>query len=202
MNTAKRSVTIGVTGGIGSGKSTVAALLARKGAGLIDADDAARAVCAANGRAIPEIKSTFGAEFILADGSLNRDLMRQRVFNDLQSKRQLEAITHPLIALEMASRKAALHQSVIVFDIPLLVDSPRWRPQLDRVLVVDCTRDRQIQRVTSRNGWSVDTAITVLQSQVSRPKRLQAADFVIQNSNLTLEQLENEVQEFAVQLGL
>lgn len=202
MNTAKRSVTIGVTGGIGSGKSTVAALLARKGAGLIDADDAARAVCAANGRAIPEIKSTFGAEFILADGSLNRDLMRQRVFNDLQSKRQLEAITHPLIALEMASRKAALHQSVIVFDIPLLVESPRWRPQLDRVLVVDCTRDRQIQRVTSRNGWSVDTAITVLQSQVSRPKRLQAADFVIQNSNLTLEQLENEVQEFAVQLGL
>ena len=202
MTSNTRNVAIGVTGGIGSGKSTVAAFLAGRGAGLIDADDAARSVCAPNGRAIPEIESTFGAEFILADGSLNRDLMRQRVFSDPKSKRQLEAITHPLIAFEMAARKTALHQSVIVFDIPLLVESPRWRPLLDFVLVVDCTRDRQIQRVTSRNGWSADTAITVLQSQISREKRLQAADFVIQNTNLTLDQLENKVQEFAVQLGL
>ena len=177
-------------------------MLARKGAGLIDADDAARAVCAVNGRAMESIQNIFGTEFVLVDGSLNRALMREHIFNNPHAKLQLEAITHPMIGLEIASRRSVLRQSVVVYDIPLLVESPMWRHRFDCVLVVDCTHERQIQRVTSRNGWSAETALKVLQSQASRTTRLQAADWVIQNSDLNLDQLENTVRKFAVQLGL
>jgi dephospho-CoA kinase len=149
------AVRIGLTGGIGSGKSTVLAMLQALGAVAIDADAISRATTAPGGAAIPLIARQFGPEFIAADGALDRARMRERAYAHPESRRELEQIIHPLVGEEIARQvEAALAAGArcIVFDIPLLVESGRWRQQVDRVLVVDCEPETQVARVAARSG--------------------------------------------------
>lgn len=193
---------IGLTGGVGSGKSTVAHMLGQRGAQIIDADAISRACTAPGGVAIPAIAETFGAEFVNESGALDRERMRKQVFSDPGTRNRLEAILHPLIAAEIERQASHTVASCQVFDVPLLVESPRWRPQLDRVLVVDCTRDTQIRRVQSRSHWDLATIERVLQSQCSREQRVGAADAVIFNDGNEMEQLHVLVDDLAQRFGL
>ena len=187
-----RILRLGLTGGIGSGKSTVAQMLADRGAAVIDADAISRATTDVNGAALPAIAQQFGAEFITPDQRLDRARMRAHVFAHPQARRQLEAIIHPLVSQETRRQSDAAvasgHQ-VLVFDVPLLVESGRWRAQVDRVLVVDCTPETQIARVQSRSQLSEAEIRSILAAQASRPQRLAAADWVIFNDGLSLEAL-------------
>ena len=193
---------IGLTGGIGSGKSTVAQLLAERGAAVIDADAIARSVTAPHGLAMPEIVRVFGAEFIDAQGALERDRMRAHVFANPSAKKQLEAIIHPLVAQQtqaQAQQAESAGHIALVFDVPLLVESGRWRQQVDQVLVVDCLVETQVQRVIARNGLPRETVAQIIAAQASRAQRLAAADWVIFNDQLSLTQLRAEV--FALPLN-
>ena len=196
---------IGLTGGIGSGKSTVAQALADCGAVVVDADLIARQVCAPGGAAISELAHQFGLQMISAEGALNRDRMRQLAFGDPAARQRLEAIIHPLVGQESERQfEAAVvagHRCV-VFDVPLLVESGRWRQQLDRVLVVDCTESTQIARVIARNGWTCELVQTIMNGQASRAQRLAAADFCICNEGLSLPELGQLVRQLARHIGL
>jgi dephospho-CoA kinase len=196
---------IGLTGGIGSGKSTVLAMLAELGAAAIDADAISRATTAAGGAALPHIVQQFGVAFIGADGALDRARMRAHAYADPSARRQLEAIIHPLVAAESARQVAAAaaagHRTV-VFDIPLLVESGRWRQQVDRVLVVDCLPDTQVARVVARSALAAEEVRAILAAQASRAARLAAADAVIFNDGLTLQALRAEVEQVAATFGL
>ncbi len=196
---------IGLTGGIGSGKSTVAGLLAKRGAVVIDADAFSRLHTAVGGAAIGAIAQVFGETFITAEGALDRVRMRELVFADPSAKGKLEAIVHPLVAQSTARATAlaeAAHAPCVLFDIPLLVESRRWRPLMHQVLVVDCTEERQISRVIARSGWSREAVQQVMAGQASRAQRLAAADACIYNDSLTLEALAAQVQELAPRFGL
>jgi len=187
---------LGLTGGIGSGKSTVANLLAARGAAVVDADAIARAVTAPHGSAMPAIAKTFGNDFVDADGALNRDRMRALAFSDPDAKKRLEAIVHPLVSQETQRQTEAAIQSghrCVVFDVPLLVESGRWRQQVDRVLVVDCTRETQIARVMARNGMTREMVERIIDAQLPSGVRLAAADWVIRNVDLSLDALRAEV---------
>ena len=196
---------IGLTGGIGSGKSTVATLFAELGAFIIDADKISRSVTAIGGSAIEPIKKQFGSAFIQTDGSLNRDLMRQLVFKDAFARDALEGIIHPLIQQEMRNqlqRAVLTNTRLVVFDIPLLSESSHWRQELDSVLVVDCSRETQINRVISRNNFAKEAVEKIMASQASRSVRLKVADFIIFNENITIDQLRSEVCQVAEVYGL
>ncbi|MBC7610716.1 MAG: dephospho-CoA kinase, partial [Polaromonas sp.] len=183
---------IGLTGGIGSGKSTVARMLIDGGAVLIDADAISRQTTASGGTAIALIARQFGPQAIAADGAMNRDFMRQQAFDNPAIKQQLEAIVHPLVGLE-TSRQAELADlagmTCMVFDIPLLVESGRWRSKLDQVLVVDCSEATQISRVMARNGWTPEAVQKVIAAQAGRAARRAAADICIYNDGLSLQAL-------------
>lgn len=202
MDTVRAPLRLGLTGGIGSGKSTVARLLQARGATVIDADAIARACTQAGGSAMPAVAQTFGAAFVMADGALDRDRMRAHVFAHPGARAQLEAIIHPLVGQEIASQAAASLSRCTVFDVPLLVESPRWRPQLDLVLVVDCTRETQVRRVMARNGWDRATIESVLDNQSSRERRLAAADIVVFNDGHEIEHLQDPVGRLARRFGL
>lgn len=196
---------IGLTGGIGSGKSTVLQMFADRGAAVIDADAISRATTAAGGAAIPGIAQQFGPDFIGSDGALDRDRMRQRAYADPQARRALEAIIHPLVAAESARRvEAALAAGApcIVFDIPLLVESGRWRPQVDKVLVVDCSPETQVARVVARSALAPDAVRAIMAAQATREQRLAAADIVICNERLTMQELRDIVEQVARSFGL
>jgi dephospho-CoA kinase len=196
---------IGLTGGIGSGKSTVLAMLQALGAAAIDADAISRATTAPGGAAIPLIAGKFGTDFITPAGALDRARMRERAYARPEARRELEAIIHPLVGEEIERQvQAALAAgaSCIVFDIPLLVESARWRPQLDRVLVVDCAPETQVARVVARSGLAPDEVRAIIAAQAPRALRLAAADLVICNEGLTLEALRHEVQQAAASFGL
>src|SRR3954468_23776018 len=187
------AVRIGLTGGIGSGKSTVLGLLQELGAVAVDADAISRATTAAGGAAIPAIRQVFGPEFVAADGALDRSRMRERAYAHPEARRELEAIIHPLVAAEIARQvDAALAAGArcIVFDIPLLVESGRWRQQVDRVLVVDCLPATQVARVHARSGLSAAEVEAIIAAQAPRGLRVAAADAVIFNDGLSLEQLQ------------
>jgi len=184
---------IGLTGGIGSGKSTVANLLARHGATIVDTDLIARQLTLPGGAAIPAIAAAFGADLIDASGALDRARMRDLVFADASAKRRLEAILHPLIGLETQRQAAASAAPVIVFDVPLLVESGHWRALVDKVLVVDCLEATQVDRVVARSGWTVEAVQAVIAQQASRAQRRAAADAVICNDAITLAQLTEQV---------
>jgi dephospho-CoA kinase len=184
---------VGLTGGIGSGKSTVASLLVGCGAVLVDTDAIARSLTAPGGAALPAIAAAFGAQMIGADGALDRDRMRALVFADPAAKARLETVLHPLIG-EHAQALGAGTRSV-VFDIPLLAESAHWRARVDRVLVVDCSEETQLRRVLQRSGWSEDTVRRVIAQQASRARRRAIADAVIFNDGLSLEALGREVRE-------
>ena len=191
-------VRIGLTGGIGSGKSTVAQMLADRGAAIIDADAISRACTAAGGSAIAAITERFGADFITAEGALDRERMRTHVFAQPSARQQLEAIVHPHVAQEtqrQAERAQAQGHRVLVFDVPLLVESGRWRSALHRVLVIDCLAETQIARVMARNAWTRPAVEAVLAAQATRVQRLAAADWVIFNDSLSLEALRDEVTQ-------
>jgi dephospho-CoA kinase len=192
-----------LTGGIGSGKSTVAQLLQARGAAVIDADAIARNVTAAHGAAMPAITRTFGAEFITPDGALDRERMRAHVFSQPEAKQALEAIIHPLVSQETQQQaQAAISKGhrTLVFDVPLLVEAgERWRPQVDRILVVDCLEETQIQRVIARNGLSREDVQRIISAQASRVQKLAAADWVIYNDGISLDTLENQVNWLPIQ---
>lgn len=201
MSTVTRTL-IGLTGGIGSGKSTVAVMLADLGAKVLDADQIARTITQSGGTAIPGIRMAFGDDMIAVDGSLNREAMRARVFADATAKQTLERITHPLIGQAIAEAIAAIPAGVVVLDIPLLTESDRWRRQLAAVIVVDCQVQTQIARVTARNGWPVDMTQSIIQSQATRSHRLHAADAVLFNDGLSLTDLSSQVRHLASRLGI
>lgn len=186
---------IGLTGGIGSGKSTVAGVLRDLGAWIVDTDAIAHRLTAPGGRAIPVIAQTFGADVIAADGAMDRARMRERVFADPALRRTLEALLHPMIAEDTARDAAAAPPDAkIVFDVPLLVEAGRrWRDQVDRILVVDCPVETQIARVMQRNGWTEAAVRRIIAQQATRAQRHAVADAVILNDGLTLAQLADAV---------
>lgn len=199
------AVRIGLTGGIGSGKSTVLQMLRELGAAGIDADAISRAATAPGGAAIPHIARQFGPEFIGPDGALDRSRMRERAYGHPEARRELEQIIHPLVGEEVARQvEAALAAGArcIVFDIPLLVESGRWRAQVDRVLVVDCEPETQVARVTARSGLAAGEVRAIIAAQAPRALRLAAADIVICNEGLGLEALRYEVEQAARSFGL
>jgi dephospho-CoA kinase len=191
---------LGLTGGIGSGKSTVAHMLVELGAALVDADAVARSVTAPGGAAIEAIRAAFGDDFIGADGAMDRARMRAHVFSAPQAKQQLEAIVHPLVGLAteaQASAALARGSRCVVFDIPLLVESGRWPARLDRVLVVDCSTETQIAR-----GLTPEAVQQIIATQATRARRLAAADAVLYNDGMDLHQLGGCVEALARHFGL
>jgi dephospho-CoA kinase len=203
VNTRPRS--IGVTGGIGSGKSTVAGFLADGGGVLIDADAASRRLTSPGGAAMAAIAEVFGAAMVDAQGGLDRVAMRNLVFSDPAARQRLEAIVHPLIWREIDRLQLAGQQSgaaLLIFDVPLLVEMRRWRPMLDAVLVVDCSPATQHQRVLARSGMDAAQTQRVMDAQASRAQRLACADHVLVNEGLTLAALRAQVHGFLKTLRL
>lgn len=194
---------VGLTGGIGSGKSTVAGMLAECGAVVIDSDAISRQLTAPGGAAIDQIAAQFGAHFITPEGALDRDRMRQLVFSDAQAKKQLEVIVHSLVGAETDRQAARAGSACTVFDVPLLVESGRWRQKVDQVLVVDCSEELQIERVMARSGWTREAVEQVMAGQASRGQRLAAADVCIYNdAPLSLAALALMVRQLASRFGL
>lgn len=200
---------IGLTGGIGSGKSTVARVLRQLGAAVVDADAISRQLTAAGGGAIAAISRQLGSDLIGPDGAMNRDAVRALVFREPGARLQLEAIVHPLINEETARQDAAAVASgkhCVVYDIPLLVESPRWRGRLDRVVVVDCLPSTQIDRVMARElarpGWSRSAVEQVMAVQASRAQRLAAADICVYNDGVSLDGLTQILGQMATGFGL
>ncbi|MFO7542975.1 MAG: dephospho-CoA kinase [Thiobacillus sp.] len=174
--------TVGLTGGIGSGKTTVADLFAAHGVPVIDTDVIARDLTASGGEALLDIHATFGDAVMQADGSLDRAALRRRVFADPQARRALEAILHPRIRRAVEQMRGQLDAPYALVVIPLLMETGGYHDLLDRVLVIDCSEDLQIARVMARSGLSRDEATAILSAQAGRGERLAAADDVIDNS--------------------
>ena len=196
---------LGLTGGIGSGKSTVGQMLATLGAALLDADQMARAVTGPGGAAMAAIAHTFGNELLDAAGALDRDRMRTLVFAQPSARQQLEAIVHPLVAQRIEARaQAALQagQRLLVFDIPLLVETGQRLPEMHAVLVVDCRESTQIERVMARNALPCQAIEAIIAAQASRSARRAAADAVLYNDGLSLPALQAQVAALGKRFGL
>ena len=179
-----RPLVIGLTGGIGSGKSTVADLLVARGAALVDTDRIAHALTAPGGDAIAPIRTAFGEGVIAADGRLDRAAMRAIAFSDPAARRRLEGILHPMIrARTQAGIEAAVAAGApyVLVAVPLLVESGDWRGRYDRVLVVDCPEPVQVDRVMSRSALPREQVEAILAAQATRVQRLAAADDVVDN---------------------
>ncbi len=185
----------GLTGGIGSGKSTVARTLVACGACLVDTDAIARALTQPGGAALPALAAAFGADMLTTDGALDRDRMRALAFGDAAAKARLEAVLHPLIGAEAQRQaEAAAPGQAVVFDVPLLTESRHWRARVDRVLVVDCSETTQVQRVVARSGWTAEAVQRVIAQQATRAARRAIADAVLFNDGLTTEELASQVR--------
>jgi len=184
---------VGLTGGIGSGKSAAAEEFERLGAAVVDTDAIARELTEAGGAALPHIKSLFGDAFFAASGAMDRKAMRERVFSDPAAKRALEALLHPMIRDESARRIAKASGPYVVHVVPLLVESPDYRSRVDRVLVVDAPESAQIGRVKARSGLGEKEVSAIMSTQSSRTERLAAADDVIDNGG-SLDALQKQVQ--------
>ena len=187
---------IGLTGGIGSGKTAVSDQLAKLGAGIVDTDLIAHLITAPKGIAIPLIEKQFGAEFISADGSLNRSKMRSLVFENPEARKILETITHPLIREETTRQAVQLVKEgvpYLLFVVPLLIESSAWLGLIDRLVVVDCPEEMQIERVMHRSNLTRNEVERILAAQASRQERLSHADMVIENQD-SLVDLATEVQ--------
>jgi dephospho-CoA kinase len=172
---------VGLTGGIGSGKSAAAEEFARLGATVVDTDAIARELTESNGAALSEIRRLFGAEFVSASGAMDREKMRSRVFADPAAKQVLERLLHPMIREESARRIAAARGAYVIHVVPLLIESPDYRRRVDRVLVIDCPEETQLARVRQRSRLADDEIRAIMHTQVSRAERLAAADDVIDN---------------------
>lgn len=186
---------IGLTGGIGSGKSTVARLLAGHGAKVVDTDAISRGLTQAGGAAMPALREAFGDGVIRPDGGLDRDQMRRLAFADGTARSKLEAILHPMIsAAAQREAAAATDAAVIVFDIPLLVESGHWRDSVHRVLVVDCSESTQVARVMARSGWTADSVKAVMAAQATRERRNSIANDVVVNDGISQADLARRVE--------
>jgi dephospho-CoA kinase len=183
---------VGLTGGIGSGKSAAADEFARLGATIVDTDAIARELTEAGGAALPHIQSLFGAAFITPRGAMDRDAMRNRVFSDPAAKQALERLLHPMIRAEADRRIAAATGPYVVYVVPLLVESGGQRDRVQRVLVVDAPEDLQLERVRARSGLADKEIRAIIAQQVARPARLAAADDVIDNTG-SLDALRKQV---------
>ncbi len=190
--TPRPPFTVGLTGGIGSGKSAAAERFAALGATIVDTDLIAHRLTARGGAAIAAIRQAFGECVISADGSLDRGAMRARVFAEPAARQQLEAILHPLIRAESARQCLAAPGPYVVMAVPLLVESGTYRQRCDRVCVVDCPEALQIERVRTRSGLDETQIRAIMAAQASREERLGAADDVIDNGG-TLEALQQQV---------
>lgn len=187
-------IAVGLTGGIGSGKSTVADLFAARGVPLVDTDVIAHRVTAPHGVAMPQIAAQFGPEFVAADGSMDRARMRALVFGDEAARKRLEAITHPLIRAETEREAREANGLYVILVVPLLVESGAWKTRVNRVLTVDCSVETQIARVMSRNGFTREQVLAIIARQATREARLAAADDVIVNDDVTLDALAQDVE--------
>ena len=187
--THARRLVVGLTGGIGSGKSAVARALVACGADLIDTDRLARELTEPGGAAIGSLREVFGERAIGADGALDRAWMRELAFGDDTVRRRLESVLHPMIGERVAAGLAASTATLVVCDVPLLVESGRWRQQVDRVWVVDCDESTQVERVMARSGWSAQQVQAVIRRQASREQRRAAADAVVVNEGIDLDDL-------------
>jgi len=177
-----KKLCVGLTGGIGSGKSTVAMLFAEHGAGIIDTDAIAHQLTQANSKAVAVIWAAFGDEYIADDGALNRKKMRGLIFSDAAAKQRLELILHPLILEQVKSQLQQLQaKPYVVIVVPLLPESPAFRQLVQRVLVVDCDENTQVTRVIGRSRMDEQEVRTIVARQTPRAKRLQLADDVICN---------------------
>ena len=183
---------IGLTGGIGSGKSTVADMFAARGASIVDTDQIAHSLTAPGGAAMPAIVAEFGPEFADANGALDRARMRGLVFADAGAKARLEAILHPRIRDAALAAAAAATGDYVIFAVPLLVESGTWRARVTRVLAVDCPEEVQIARVMARNNLPETQVRAIMAAQASRQQRLDAADDIIENGN-GIEALEPQI---------
>jgi dephospho-CoA kinase len=183
---------VGLTGGIGSGKSRTAELFAALGACVVDTDAVAHELTARGGAALPAITARFGAEVVDSSEALDRAGMRKRVFADPSERRALEAILHPMIRAESQRRIAAASAPYVVLVVPLLIESPGYRERVQRVLVVDCPEELQVERVGSRSGLAPGEVRRIIAAQAPRTQRLAAADDVIDNSGAA-ESLEAQV---------
>ncbi|MBK7137122.1 MAG: dephospho-CoA kinase [Rhodocyclales bacterium] len=172
---------VGLTGGIGSGKSAAATLFEEFGAAVVDTDAIAHELTAPGGTAIAPIRAAFGDEVVAPDGALDRAAMRRKVFTDAQAKGRLEAILHPMIRAEADRRSAAARAPYVVLVVPLLVESGGYRSRVQRIAVVDCPEAVQVARVKSRSGLSARKPGAIMAAQVGREARLAVADDVIDN---------------------
>ncbi|AUT60552.1 MULTISPECIES: dephospho-CoA kinase [Paraburkholderia] len=186
---------VGLTGGIGSGKSTVADLFAKRGVTLVDTDVIAHRITAPRGLAMPSIATEFGPSFVASDGSLDRARMRALVFSDENARKRLEAITHPLIRAETERQRQQAPGPYVIVVVPLLVESGSWKTRVNRVLAVDCSVETQIARVMRRNAFTREQVLAIIARQATREARLAAADDVIVNDNRSLEELDVDVDQ-------
>lgn len=189
------SFVVGLTGGIGSGKSAAAEEFARLGATVVDTDAIAHELTAPGGGALPELERIFGREALGASGAMDRAKMRSRVFADPAARQALEALLHPLIGEESEKRIAAAKGPYVIHVVPLLVESPDYRSRVDRVLVIDAPEALQVERVRLRSGLSEAEVRAILAAQASREARLAAADDVIENRG-TIQALRKQVAAF------
>jgi dephospho-CoA kinase len=201
------NLVVGLTGGIGSGKSAAADEFARLGAIVVDTDAIAHELTGRGGAAIPEISRRFGREFVDATGAMDRARMRDLAFSDPQEKRRLEALLHPMIRAESARRIeaafAARSGPYVVHVVPLLIESPGYRERVGRVLVVDCPEEIQVVRVLQRSGLREEEIRRIMATQIQREKRLAAADDVVDNSGsiFALQQQIRRLHERYLQLA-
>ena len=185
---------VGLTGGIGSGKSAAAEEFGRLGATLVDTDAIAHELTQAGGAAMPTIRAQFGDDYVDATGAMDRARMRALAFRDPAARKKLEALLHPMIRAESARRIAAAAGPYVIHVVPLLVESAGYRQRVARVLVVDCPPEVQLARVRQRSGLSADEVARIIGAQIKREVRLAAADDVIDNSS-TLDALHKQVRE-------
>lgn len=183
---------VGITGGIGSGKSAAAEEFARLGATVVDTDLIARELTETGGAALPHIKSLFGAAFITQHGAMDRDAMRKHVFSDPAAKQALEKLLHPMIRAEADRRIAGSTGPYVIYVVPLLIESGGQRDRVQRILVVDAPEDLQVERVRTRSGLSDKEIRSIIAQQAARQARLAAADDVIENSG-SLDALRKQV---------
>ncbi len=192
----------GLTGGIGSGKSTAARLLAALGAEVVDADALSRAATAAGGAAMPAIAQAFGPSCLAPDGALERERMRALILTQPTAKRTLEAIVHPLVRQGMVQAIEHSQAPVVICDIPLLAEGPQWRNRLCGVMVVECDEALQVQRVCQRNQLPEATVRRWISQQASPEARRRIADVVIRNDTQEIAPLQAQIQALAGRLGL
>ncbi len=185
---------VGLTGGIGSGKSVAASRFAELGAAIVDTDAIAHELTGPGGSAVAALTSQFGTEYVAADGGLDRARMRRLVFQDPEARKKLEAILHPLIRAESRARIAVADRPYVVVVVPLLLETGAYRDLTDRVLVVDCAAERQMQRAVQRSGLSEDDVRAIMAAQLTRAERLARADDVLPNDG-SMEDMRRHVND-------